>query len=116
MKISAMIFEFASNYIHLGETIEEKQNYLNAACIAWNISILPPNAKQKALSDFLKQYHLQNPEYSVADIQQDIEILMKEKTRLFPDVKIPIVSAIIQKDNETYKILAASINPAQNKK
>ena len=47
MKVSQMIIDFASDYIHLGETIEEKQNYLNAACIAWNIALLPKNRRKK---------------------------------------------------------------------
>ena len=35
-----MIIEFAGDYIELGDDLNKKQSYLNAACTAWNISLL----------------------------------------------------------------------------
>jgi len=40
-KISEMIQEFAGDFIRLGKTPEDKQNYLNGACVAWNIASAP---------------------------------------------------------------------------
>jgi hypothetical protein len=53
MKISQMIIDLASDFIELGATLEEKQSHLNAVCIAWNISILPTNIREQALTHFV---------------------------------------------------------------
>ena len=108
MKISRMILDFASTYIHLGETLEEKQNYLNAACIAWNISLLPEDERGLALSKFLTNYKISNPDYDIEDIKHDMELLIKKKLRLFPNVNIPIAYAVIRETDTEYKVLAAT--------
>ena len=41
VKMSQLIGEYASDYINMGETTEERQSYLNSACSAWNIAVLP---------------------------------------------------------------------------
>ena len=35
-KMSEMISEMAAGFLGVGDTIEERQNRLNAACTAWN--------------------------------------------------------------------------------
>jgi hypothetical protein len=37
IKISELIVTYASDYINIGETMEEGQNYLNRACTVGNI-------------------------------------------------------------------------------
>jgi len=61
-KMSAMIIKYASDYINLGDTLEDKQSYLNAACSAWNIAILKEKESQKVLDDFIEQYKNVNPD------------------------------------------------------
>jgi len=41
MKISQMLIDFASEFIAMADTLEQKQSHLNAACSAWNIAIMP---------------------------------------------------------------------------
>ena len=113
MKISQMIIDFASDYIHLGKTNEEKQNYLNAACVAWNISILPKNIRKKALSDFLATYKKNNPYKNINDIKNDMKLLIKEKVRMFPNVKIGISHATITETDNEYRIIATSVKLGQ---
>lgn len=40
-KISELIWEFAGDFIRRGETLEQRQSLLNAACSAWNMACNP---------------------------------------------------------------------------
>ena len=37
-KMSEMIAEMAAGFLGVGDTLEERQNRLNAACTAWNMA------------------------------------------------------------------------------
>ena len=37
--ISNIFCEYAHDYITLGSNLEETKNYLNFACVAWNLSL-----------------------------------------------------------------------------
>lgn len=41
MTKSEMIIGFAGDFIETGESMEQRQSLLNAACSAWNIANLP---------------------------------------------------------------------------
>ncbi|MGD0899506.1 MAG: hypothetical protein ABR915_16865 [Thermoguttaceae bacterium] len=60
-KMSEMISEFAGAFIRLGKTPEAKQNYLNGACVAWNIASAPPERRKKLVDHFLAGYKQHNP-------------------------------------------------------
>ena len=49
IKMSELIGEYASDYINMGETTDERQSYLNSACSAWNIAVLPEHLREEAL-------------------------------------------------------------------
>ena len=111
MKISQMILKFASDYISLGKDIEDKQNYLNAACIAWNISNLPENKREIALNKFLEEYKVLNPKATrddIKDVKHDMDLLITEKLSLFPNVNVAIVNAKIVREGHRDKIIAVS--------
>ena len=112
MKISQMIIDFASDYIHIGNTLKEKQLLLNAACIAWNIAVLPKSHRKKALENFLISFKQDNPHCDTAtlkEIEEDIQQLIQEKNKLFPNVKVNIVKATISETESEYKIVAAAL-------
>ena len=113
IKMSAMIIEYASDYINLGNTLEEKQSYLNAACSAWNIAILTKEERKKALDNFIEHYKKINPDADDTDMdnaRHDMELLIKEKMRLYPNVKRTIAGAEITNDKGKERIVVASIN------
>ena len=114
IKMSAMIIEYASDYIELGNTLVEKQSYLNAACSAWNIALLKKGERQKALDNFLEQYKKINPDADDTDMynaRHDIGLLIEEKIRLYPNEKRTIAGAEITNDKGNERIVVASINP-----
>lgn len=99
-KISAMVWEFAGEFIRLGETLEDKQNLLNAACSAWNIACNPPRARENLLKQYLKSYQSHNPnatDEQLSDIRSDMEKLVQNKLSLFPATQKPIVGAHISR-------------------
>ena len=97
-KISEMVWEFAGEYIRLGNTLEEKQNYLNSACSAWNIACNPPEVRNKSLDQYFESFKLYNTDASdevVSDIRSDMEKLIENKLLLFPTMNKKIVEALI---------------------
>ena len=112
MKKSEIIFEFARDFVAVGESMEEKQSRLNAACTAWNIANLPKFERRKALERYLQGYRVENPGVQGSHfLRKDLvlEHLIKQKNRLFPQVKKPIVDAEIREDGDRYSIFAVSM-------
>jgi len=104
-----MIIEYAYDFINLGSTLEKKQSYLNAACTAWNIAILNEEQRKKALDLFINQYKAINPDINDTDcVKHDMELLIKEKLRLYPNVKKVIENAKIIYDKGKECIVVAS--------
>jgi hypothetical protein len=94
LKVSEMVTEFACDYISMGETLIDRQRYLNTACNAWNIALLQEDEKQTALDQCQKQYESNNPESNDSqNMRHDMEILIQKRLRLLPEVKTTIVGA-----------------------
>ena len=110
IKMSELISEFASDYINMGEDTEERQNYLNGACTAWNIANLSETRREGALRQVIESYRRTNPEISdVEDFEHDLRILIQKKLEMFPDNKKIIIDAMIEPISETkYRINVAS--------
>ncbi len=96
-KISAMVLKVAEGYVDLGETTEEKENYLRSACSAWNIACLPPLKRESAISQYQEQCRKINNSdpATVKDLEEDLRLLIKQKDRLYPDVNVQIVNSMI---------------------
>jgi hypothetical protein len=105
-----MIFEFARDFIATGESMEQKQIRLNVVCTAWNIANLPKHERRKALERYLQSYRERNPGVQDAKfLRKDMEHLIKQKNRLFPQVKKPIMHAEIRESGENFSIAAVSM-------
>ena len=118
IKISEFIKEYASDYINMGNTMEERQSYLNGACCAWNIAVLPENLREKALKNNLEEYKKVNPGIDDSeDFLHDMRLLVNKKNQMFPEVKKAIVDAFIEPINETqFRINVISTNNLQQLK
>src|ERR1022692_5194564 len=112
-KMSEMISEMAADFISLGDTAEEKQNRLNAACSAWNMACGSPDIRRQQLEQYVDGYRQNNPATSpsdLANIRKVMESLMERKLELFPDDKRQIVSARIVMVGSAYRIETESAN------
>jgi hypothetical protein len=118
IKMSELIGEYASDYINMGETTDERQSYLNGACSAWNIAILPEHLREEALRHNIEEYKRINPGIDDADnLAHDLRKLIQKKLQMFPGVKKVIIDASIEPISDTkYRIVVASTdNPEQLK-
>ena len=116
IKMSELISEYASDYINMGEDTEERQNYLNGACTAWNIAILAENHREGALRGAIDAYKRMNPgSDDVQDFKDDLRLLIQKKLEMFPDIKKVIIDAMIEPINETkYRINIASTDDKES--
>ena len=110
LKMSEMVLQFAGDYIRMGDDLDDRQNLLNSACSAWNISLLKPKKREKAIRKYVKEYKRYNPDVddqNCRDMQENLEKLVSEKERLFPDEKRRIVKAEIEAKNgkEHYNVM-----------
>jgi hypothetical protein len=99
-KVSEMLIDVARDYIAMGDDIEEKQQLLNSAASAWNIACLNQNERKRAIKKYVREYKKLNPAHSKQDYrdeEENIKLLIKEKDRLYPDVKVQIAHAEAQK-------------------
>ena len=110
-KISEMISEMAAGFIGVGDTIEERQNRLNAACTAWNMACGSPEVRQRQLEQYREGYLRFNSATSpsdLANILKDIEVLIERKLKMFPDDRRQIVSARVMMVGTKYRIEVVS--------
>jgi hypothetical protein len=110
IKMSELIGAYASDYINMGESTEERQSYLNGACTAWNIAVLPEQSREEALRRTIVEYKRVNPGVDDADdFEQDLRTLIRKKLEMFPEIKKVIVNAGIEPISEVkYRILIVS--------
>ena len=110
--MSELIGEYASDYINMGETTDERQSYLNGACSAWNIAVLPEHLREEALRRNIAEYKRTNPGVDDADNLADyLRKLIEKKLQMFPGVKKVIIDASIEPISDTkYRIVVASTN------
>jgi len=108
--MSAMVLKVAEGYINLGETTEERENYLRSACSAWNIACLPPLKREPAIKQYVEQYQKINKadEADCRALEEDLRLLIKQKDKLYPDVKIQIVGSGIENINGRDHVTVAS--------
>jgi hypothetical protein len=112
-KISEMVLDFAGDYIAMGDDIEEKQQYLNSAVSAWNIACLDEKAKKRSIKEYMAEYRKLNPTQSkqdFRDVKEDLRLLIKQKERLYPEVRVQIVDAHIQEIDGKNHVTVASLN------
>ena len=110
-KMSEMISDMAAGFLAVGDTIEERQNRLNAACSAWNMACGSPEVRRRQLELYKEGYLRLNPATSpgdLANILKDMELLIERKLKMFPDDKRQIVGARIVRVGNGYRIEVAS--------
>ena len=88
IRMSELIEQYASDYINMGDSTEERQSFLNGACTAWNIALLPVHLREEALRRSIEEYKRMNPGVDDAgSFAHDLKILVQKKLQMFPVVK-----------------------------
>ncbi len=113
-KISEMVLKVAAGYIDLGETTEQRENYLRSACSAWNIACVPAPNREHAIKQYLEQFQKIN-QAAGSDYQgfeEDLRRLITQKDKLYPDVDVPIIGSRIETidGRERFIVVSARTN------
>ncbi len=111
-KMSEMILEMGEGFVGVGDTIGERQNRLNAACTAWNMACGSPDVRRRQLEQYREGYLRFNPAISptdLANILKDMELLIAQKLKMFPNDKRQIASARVVKVEDVFRIEIASV-------
>lgn len=105
-----MVLEVAEGYIDMGETTEERENYLRSACSAWNIACLPTLKRESAIKRYVEQYKKINKadDADCKALEEDLRLLIKQKDRLYPDVIVQIVDSKIEHINGRDHVIIVS--------
>jgi len=91
-----MVWEFAGTFIGSGQTLEDRQDRLTAACSAWNMACTPPEAHERLLRQYVESCRSYSPDATdekLSDVRRVMEKLMRNKLALFPTVRKQIVGA-----------------------
>ncbi len=98
-KVSAMVLDFAKEYIAMGEDLEDKQQLLTGAASAWNIACLDEIERDFSIKRYMKEYEKINSTFSnqdLQDVEENLRLLIPQKEKLYPDVKVQIAGAYIE--------------------
>ncbi|MHB0961087.1 MAG: hypothetical protein ACYC0X_21775 [Pirellulaceae bacterium] len=113
-KISEIIWEFAGDVIRAGDSPEERQSILNAACSAWSIACNPPEMRKLHLDHYLREYrrfNLSADEEQLAFVRSNMEKLIERKLEKYPTDLRQIVGARIftSGDKDRIEIMSARV-------
>jgi hypothetical protein len=115
-KVSEMILNLAAKFIEMGETEEERQQNLDVACTAWNLSILPKSTRNKEYNNYLNAMRSLIKDREVMKwFKLDLNGLIQAKLTLYPNEKKPIVSAKLENvGSNRYVVTAAFARQLQS--
>ncbi|MHB8867009.1 MAG: hypothetical protein ACYC6N_31995 [Pirellulaceae bacterium] len=112
--MSEIIWEFAGDVIRAGDSPEERQSILNAACSAWSIACNPPEMRKLHLDHYLREYrrfNLSADEEQLAFVRSNMEKLIERKLEKYPTDLRQIVGARIftSGDKDRIEIMSARV-------
>lgn len=94
--MSEILLQYASDYIGMGVTLEEKLPYLNSAIMAWNLSLFPDGEREKQMQASLRKLESLDPGSKNLEIlKHNLAILIEKKLTEFPEIKKLILNAEI---------------------
>jgi hypothetical protein len=108
--MSEIISEFAADFLSGGRDIYEKQNFLNCACTAWNISLFPEEIIEEKINSVVAEYEKNNPNLKDSDnYRHNLKQLIERKFELYSEVRRSIIEAYIEDDNDKNRITVVSM-------
>jgi hypothetical protein len=109
-----MVWEFAGDFISMGDTLEDRGSLLNAACSAWSIACNDPGSHKKLLDQYMKQYKRFNrsaDEEELVGVRSNMEKLIQKKLEMFPSDYRQILGARIMREGEKdrFEVMSATV-------
>ena len=112
-KISQSLWDFAGDFIRMGDTLEQRQSYPNAACSAWNIACNMPEVRTKNLDHYMREYqkfNLNSDQEQLARVRSNMEKLIEAKLKMFSHDLRQVVQAQIINVGGQERIEAAAVS------
>ena len=107
--ISDIFCEYSHDYVTLSANVAEARNYLNFACIAWNLSLYPEHEMREKMEMVVNEYARLNPStISSKKLKHDIEKLIEKKIKNHPNIKRLITKISIEEKGKNYLIFTES--------
>ena len=109
-KISAMILKVAEGLFDMGETLEERKNFLIVACTAWNIACFASPKRHEYLDRYIDKFRETNnpPEEVCRDLRDDMLLLMEQKDKLYPKISVRILHSDISVEDGKEQLVVLS--------
>lgn len=79
----------------------------------WNIACLDEKKRKRSITKYIKECREMNPTYSekdLQDVEENLSLLIKQKDKFYPDVRIQIVDVHIKEINGKDHITVTSMN------
>lgn len=96
-------------YRELCNTRKEYEKLVALASAAWNLSVFPPDERQKARDGILEAFPPEDRSYMDGVLQR----LLDRKETLFPHDRRCVVSADVLDEGSHFRVVAASL-PARS--
>ena len=92
--MSRVLLEYAHDYIGMGSTLEQKQTYLDASVMAWNLSLFPEAEREEHMQAGMKELEACNPgSKNVSILRHSLPILIERRLMHFATFNRLIVRA-----------------------
>ena len=85
-------------FIALTDDPQEKRARLGFAIDAWNLACLPKKERTRRVTRFLAKLKNLDPTSNIQTMRHDLELLIENKLRMFPDEKREFVAARIDQN------------------
>jgi hypothetical protein len=113
-KASEMILQVAGGLIAMAEDLYEKQNCLNLACTAWNLSLLPEAGREAAIEDCIQEYRRNNPgatQHDCDDLRHNYRVIIDHKIKKCPHSRTQMLKASINEAHGRHTVNVVSYDP-----
>jgi hypothetical protein len=114
-KMSGIILEFAWNYAVKDQPDPKlRQHFMNVACTAWNISILPTEVRQNAITAFIDNMRSTSggeaDEVNMKALKNDLNALIAWRIEHYPHIRKLVVNAVLYDEGDNVECRATSVD------
>ena len=115
IKLSEILLDFAWNYAVKDQSDPmQRQHFMNVACTAWNISLLPDEVRQKAITSFIDSMRStsagQAGDTNMKALENDINALIVWKRDHYPSIRKLVVNAELYGEGTNVGCRATSVD------
>ncbi|MCT7973656.1 hypothetical protein [Laspinema olomoucense] len=108
VKMSEVLEEFVEPYLAFIDNSSERENLLKVAVTAWNLALIPENARQSRIDDFIKVGFKGNDPLAQQYTREILDELIARKLELFAKNTRFIIDFQLEDTGKEFHISVAS--------